>query len=159
MSLSSPAVNGTPAVGGAPVHVTLGEHEYPCYAQRHAYLTNRLGKAMGVLSDPDLLGASNFVATLGTGAYDLLAVFYPKIMPRFEFMGFPTAEAFEAGEYDEVYDHSPTVSQIRTALETALKVNGLDLVKHLGKVIDLDLLQAYVNKTMADQMDSLLRQN
>lgn len=161
MASSPSAANGlTPGVGGpSPRPVTLGEHEYLCVAQRHAYLTKNLGRAMGVLSDPNLLNGENFVATLGSGAYDLLAVFYPAIMPRYEFMGFPTAEALEADDYNDEYDHSPTIAQIRDALEIALKINGLDLLRHLGKVIDLGLLQAYLNRAMAEQMDSVLRQN
>jgi hypothetical protein len=133
--------------------VVLGEHEYTIYPQRHAYLTNRLGRAMAKLQDASAFESEALegaIAMLGDRAYDLLLVFIPKLMPEYEWAGYPTQEAFEAKDYNEEYDKSPSFPQIVNAFHVCLNVNRLDLLKHLGKVVNLDLVRAYMTKIMAD---------
>jgi hypothetical protein len=154
MSTGEAVQNGT---GTWPPSVELGEHSYTIYPQRHAYLTHKLGNALADLQDAEALGAEgieDFVSVLGTRAYGLLRVFIPALMPEYEFRGFATEEAMADDAYDEQYDRSPTFAQIVEAFQLGLKVNRLDLLKNLGKVVNAELMQAYVTKFMVDFFES-----
>lgn len=139
-------------------HVQLGAHSYAVYPQRHAYLTNKLGRAFGRLEGMSGLsgeeGVEGIVGAFGERAYDLLAVFIPRLMPEYEFRGFATREAMEAGEYVEEYDSSPSFPEVVAAFQTCLSVNRLDLLQHLGKVVDLQLLRVYLNQAMTEMFES-----
>lgn len=144
--------NGT----GAHVTVTLGEHSYPVYAQRHAYLGNRLGKAVSKLQDMEGMDTNSLesaVSSLGDQAYDFLQVFIPKLMPKYEWAGYPTQEAYDARDYNEEYDRSPTIPEITFAFESALKANRLDSLKSLGKLVNLDLVRAYISAGMVNLIE------
>jgi hypothetical protein len=150
---SAPSPNGS---GSAPTHVTLGEHTYPVYAQRHAYLANRLGKTVAKLQEMEQMDTGSLegvIGSLGDQAYDFLQVFIPKLMPRYEFAGYPTDEARIAGDYNEEYDKSPTIPEITFAFETALKANRLDSLKSLGKLINMDLVKAYLSAGMVNLIE------
>jgi hypothetical protein len=141
-------------------HVTLGEHTYHVYPQRHAYLANKLGKHAGGLLQltDDMSSVDDFVAAVGDRAWQLLKVFIPQLMPEYEFRGYATAEAMEAREYNEEYDRSPSVPEIETAFTTVIQANRLDLAKHLGKVVDLGMIRSYVNAQMATAFEATLSQ-
>jgi hypothetical protein len=114
------------------VTVQLGEHEYTVHPQRHAYLRHRLGDKIELLGQNlNLIADGNFLDQIVDQAYEFLSVFIPEMMPQWEFEGYGTPEAFEARSYDEAADRSPTTGQIIGAFEAALRVNRLDLVKHL----------------------------
>ena len=57
-------------------------------------------------------------------------------------------------EYDEEQDVSPTLPEIREAFVVAIKVNGIDELAKLGKVIDPRLIRAQVNAAIASSIDS-----
>jgi hypothetical protein len=146
-----PAVeNGAPAIqhGGAPTKVRLGEHEYPVYPQRIGYLERKLGDVFGTLLDADVQGGS-IMDLLGGRAYRTLIVFIPRLMPEYEFRGYPTQEAFEAKEYDESYDKSPSFPEIEAAFRAAMRVNRLDLFGHLKALVGPELLQAVTQQAVA----------
>lgn len=150
--------------------VKLGGHEYIVVDQPLAYLEQELGDVFGALSGVDTPGDLADVAHpdrrpgrsgLGeiTGpGYDVLKVFIPELMPEHEFRGYATEEAFRAGgrRSREELRNAPTVPQIVGAFETVFKVNRLDVVKHLGKVIDSDLVAAFLKEAIGDGISQLL---
>lgn len=141
-------------------HAKLGEHTYPVYAQRHAYLMNKLGKqaaALASLGEGDSLSSvDNAVSMLGERVYGILKVLIPQLMPEYEFRGYATVEAMEKDEYQEEYDKSPSVPEVIDAVQLCLKVNRLDLAAHLGKIVDLDMVRAFVNSQLANSFEATL---
>lgn len=141
--------------------ITLGDHELDVFPQRHAYLTNKLGKYVQKLaaSDLDLGDATGVAVFLGSEAYDLLTVLIPqygKRCPRYEFLGFDSQEACDAGEYDEDKDKSPTFPEIVNAFTVSARVQRFDTLKVLGKVFDPNLLRGWINAQMATALDKSL---
>ncbi len=127
------------------VKVTLGEHEYVVHPQRHAYLRHRLGKQIETLGDAELAGdGANLLDQVLDKAYEFLSTFIPELMPQWEFEGYGTPSAYENREYDEAADRSPSPGQIIDAFEAALRVNRLDLVKHLKAWVGEEYLRAQV---------------
>lgn len=121
--------------------ITLGRRtDIPVVAQKHAKLRNRLSR-----KDFEGLMSGDY----GTESYRLLCVLIPYIdpqskqnkalpegggIPLWEWEGYASQEAMEAGEYDEELDNSPDTAQIVHAFETALMVAGAG---RLGKIISL----------------------
>lgn len=83
-------------------------------------------------------------------AYDFLALFIPEMMPRWEFEGYGAPSAFENKEYDEAADRSPSPDQIIDAFEAALRVNRLDLVKHLKAWVGEEYLRAQIQVAISE---------
>lgn len=154
--------------------ITLGDHEYPVVPQRIGYLHKKLGDAFSTLggTDPAVLaegtgmeileGGNDLPAgrdELTGGTYRLLKVLIPGLMPEHEFTGFPTQEAFRTGwdAYDEQTDRSPNAAEIVHAFRVALKVNQLDLVRHIGKVVPAELLKTLVRQAVGDSISTLLQ--
>lgn len=150
--------------------ITLGAHSYKVVAQPLAYLEMALGDVFGTLSTvsgaEDLATVSvtadkpaarqGFGEIAGPG-YDILNVFIPDLMPEHEFRGFASEEAFAGNVRDlETARLAPTVPQIVDAFETVFKVNRLDVIQHLGKVIDPKLIQAFMKTAIGDSVSGLL---
>jgi hypothetical protein len=139
-----------------PVKVQLGNHELDVYAQRHAYLANKLGKFVSALAETGSEITSDKILSFGQErVYELLCVVIPQLgkrMPEYEFLGYASKEAQTAGEYDPEQDKSPTVPEIHDALVAVGRVNRFDILKHLGKVFDPDLVRAAVNQQVAAQV-------
>lgn len=144
------SVNGDqPEHIGEPVdRVKLGEHDYEVYEQRIGYLQNKLRRTFAQLvtrevdSPDDLLGA-----LVVNPSYKLLKVFFgSRLMPEWEFEGYPTKEAWEAGDYKPEYDKSPGPTQARKAIETAARVNSLDLFKSVADFFPRETRDAIVNE-------------
>lgn len=134
--------------------ITLGDHELEVFPQRHAYLTNKLGKYIDRLaaSDLDISDASGLTSFLGSEAYDLLGVLVPqygKRCPRYEFLGFASQAACDAGDYNEELDKSPTFEQIIEAFTVSARVQRFDTLKILGKVFDPKLIRGWINAQLA----------
>lgn len=142
----------SPALGGVET-VTLGDVEYDVVPQRIGWLRSRLGIALGSLGDLKL-DSDNVIGALGSRVYGVLRVFIPDVMEEWEFHGFPTKVAWEKDEYDPDYDKSPTPSQIKDAFAAATKVNEIDLLKHLGKLIGPDVIRGWMAGVMADELES-----
>jgi hypothetical protein len=138
----------------APAEVTLGDHTSPVYAQRHAYLLNRLGRYVDeLLESVTDLDTTGLPAALQTHAYGLLAALIPsfaKRVPEYEFKGYADRAAMDAEAYDPEADRSPTLPEIREAFAVASRVNGFDILTHLGKVLDPSLLRGVVNAQVAE---------
>lgn len=117
----------------------LGKIEVEVMDQPWAYLTHELqDTALKVFEDfDDLDSPETLVRFLGSGIFDVLAVFYPdqipSLMPRHEFEGFATETAYKAGQYDRDWarKNGPSFPQIVAALTAALEVNGGDDFKRL----------------------------
>src|SRR5262245_6148845 len=133
--------------------VRLAAHEYPIVPQRIGYLRSKLGVALGNLDQLGLEG-ENIVDVLGDRAYGVLKVFVPGLMPEWEFMGFATQEAMDGNDYDEQYDKSPSLKEIKTAFLAAAEVNEIDLLKHLGKLIGPEVIRGYVAGVLVDNLES-----
>jgi hypothetical protein len=133
--------------------VVLGGREYTITPQRIGWIKHHLGEAFKRLADMEL-SSENFVNTLGDRAHAVLKVFIPDLMPEWEFLGYPTKEALEAGDYNPEYDKSPSPREVRRAFQVAAQINEFDLLKHLGKLIGPDTIRAYLAERMADSMTS-----
>lgn len=148
-----PSVNGDQPdqpeyLGDAVEHVQLGDHPYAIYEQRIGYLQNKLKRTFAQLvtrdveSPDDLLGA-----VVVNPSYKLLRVFIgSKLMPEWEFEGYPTKEAWEAGDYKPEYDRSPGPTQAREAIRVASRVNSLDLFKSVADFFPRETRDAIVNE-------------
>jgi len=137
-----------------PLEITLGEHTLPVYPQRHAYLSNRLGRFIDdLLERVGDLDTSGLIVAVQQSSYELLCVLVPNLekrVPEYEYRGYASREAMDRDEYEERTDRSPTIPEIRTALEVAAKVNSFDVLKHLGAVLDPTLLKGIVNAQVAE---------
>jgi hypothetical protein len=134
--------------------VTLGGVTVPVIPQRHAYLARQIGPAIqGVIARGEGLSVDALLDFAGEGVYDLLSALIPtlpKRMPRWQFLGFASADAMAADEYDELLDESPTLPEIKTAFMVAIRVNGIDELAKLGKLIDPRLLRSQVTSAIAN---------
>lgn len=147
---------------GLPAEVTFGPPEnevtVPVYPQRHAYLTNRLGRTFADFAESgEDMTTENFAAFLGGQAYGVLAALIPALparMPAHVFNGYPSAEAMEAGDYDESTDASPTFPQIVAAFETAWRVNRFDVLGKLKALVDPTLLQAWIRVQLTERLST-----
>lgn len=136
--------------------ITLGAHEVPVYAQRHAYLTNSLSKFFRQLTsmgtDLTLDSPEDLVPMLGEQAYDLLAIVLPtygKRVPRYEFAGYASQEAMDNGDYDEAEDKSPSFPEIMDAFKAAAAENRFDVLSTIAKVVDPKLLKQLISTQIA----------
>jgi hypothetical protein len=140
----------------APVEVTLGEHTVPVYAQRHAYLINRLTRFMTDLqTSAGDLEADRLATYVQERSYELLCALMPgleKRVPEYEYRGYGSREAMDTGDYDPEADRSPTVPEIRTALTEASRINGFDVLLHLKALVDPQLVRAWVSAQIAEQI-------
>lgn len=159
--------------------ITLGGHTYTVVAQPLAYLEMELGDVFGQLNGvkkPDDLagvavgevieqdgtpadtppGRQGFGEIAGPG-YDILRVFIPDLMPEHEFRGYVSEDAFAAGLRDKgAMRLAPTIPQIVDAFETVFRINRLDVVKHLGKVVPRTLIEGFMKEAIGDSISQLL---
>lgn len=141
--------------------VSLGKHhEVPVYPQPHARLTNHfnrwvveLGPALKEITVEN--GADEFLASIGSSAYDLFEILIPaytKRCPYYEFCGYPSKEALEDSNYERTdadYDSAPTFPEILDAFQIAIKVNRFDVLKILGSFIDPKVIRGLINERLA----------
>lgn len=149
---------------GGVVEVTLGEHTIPVYAQRWRYAVNKLGGVVGgFAASGEEITMENFAVFAGDRLYGVLCAMLPglpKRMPEWEFQGYTSAEAAVRSaqdpaddEYDPETGREPTFEQIITALETAWRVNRLDVLGGLKALVDPTMLRSQINVLVATQMD------
>lgn len=131
------------------INVRLGPHEYRVQPQRHAYLKREMRKFVDSLSALEDMEADQLLDIFTMKAYEVLSVFIPDLMERYEFQGFATREAFESGDYNEEYDRSPTIPEITVALNAAIDVNGLRFIGKVKDFFDPTLLRSQLNATVA----------
>lgn len=149
---------------GGVVEATLGEHTIPVYAQRWRYAVNKLGGVVGAFtaSGQDIT-AENFAVFAGDRVYEVLCALIPgvaKRLPEWEFNGYASAEAAArsaenpaADEYDPETGREPTFEQIIGAMETAWRVNRLDVLGGLKAIVDPTMLRAQINALIATRLD------
>lgn len=149
-----------------PVTVTLGAHTYKVVAQPIAYLEMALGDVFGQLAGvKDADGLADLAADDSKrGGYDeiagpgyrVLRVFIPDLMDEHEFRGFASPEAFAAGVRDiESARLSATLPQVVDAFTVIFRVNRLDVIRHLGKVLDPELIQLAIREAIGDSLSTL----
>lgn len=137
--------------------VTLGGESYIIVPQRQARLTRRLFGPEGVFNSFEELGSDlqsessfdNIYALIGGRVYDVLAVFIPGFMPRWQFDGFGSPAAAEAKAYEEEADRSPTVPEIEEAIKAAIQVNGLTWLSKIKDFVDPTVIKNQVTLTVA----------
>lgn len=139
--------------------VQLGDLTFEVIDQPHAYLTHRLsGVATAILDAGGGMDGDDLVTFLGDGVYDVLAVFLPdleKRLPRHEFHGYPNKAAMEEGVYDEEYARkTPTITQIVTAFNTGIEVNGGDFFRRVFGFLDPKLVRAVITERLADSLST-----
>lgn len=127
-----------------PQKIKLGAHTYEVRPQPIGYLMNELGPEVQAALEADLAGADG-ARIIGAKAYDLLKVFIPDLMPRHEFLGFASEEAFEAKEYDREADRSPEAHQVKGAFKAVKTVNGGEVLDALKAVVSPEMLRKGVN--------------
>lgn len=149
-----------------PVEVSLGGVTVPVIPQKHAYISHRLGPAIqSAVEGGEGLTGDRIGDWLGAGAYEALSALVPTLpaaIPLHVFQGYPTVEAYEAGDFDEaVSEHlagCPTIPEIDEAFAVAMRVNGIDKLVELGKAIagpsGLALLRAQAMASIADSISS-----
>jgi hypothetical protein len=140
--------------------VTLGEHEVPVVAQPWAKLVNRLGRFIPGLAESGNVSAdgAGMARFFGENAYEALCILIPrlkKVMPEWEFRGYESQQAFDAGE-DPESDSAPTFPQIGEAFEVAIDVNGQHFFEHIKKLVDPTLLRSLVNSKVAEAISGSL---
>ena len=132
--------------------VVLGEQEYMLVPQRHARLRRQLGgllSNLGDLGDLEIDSPNAMIDLIGEKVYDLLAIFIPEIMPRYEFMGYASTEAMDADRYDEEADRSPTQPEIIDAVKIGMAENGFDWIGSVKDFIGTDFLRAQLRVRLA----------
>lgn len=129
-------------------------HSYRVVQQRHARLNRQLFGSEGIFSSVEELSEvldvesdnlDGFVREIGGKAYELLRVFIPDLMPRWEWDGYASETAADAEQYDEDADRSPSIPQITSALNAAIQVNGLGWLTKIKELIDPKVLRNAVN--------------
>lgn len=135
--------------------VTIAGRDVPVYPQRIGYLKNRVLR--GLRDVQAVAAAGDFqVSDVDRGAYRLLALLMPnleKYVPEHAFLGFATAEALEAGEYDPDADESPTIPELKAALTVACEASGLDLIGQLRGLVDPTWLRAVVTELLSEALE------
>lgn len=143
--------------------ITLGEHEIPVLPQRHAYIENRVARfaesatdeGVGQLTEAGSI--DSVLRVIGDGVYDLLAAIIPNLskrIPKYEFRGYASKEAYDARDYDEAQDKSPTFPEIKAAFKVAIEVNDFDLFAHLKAIVDPQLLRAELSLWLTEHLST-----
>lgn len=133
-----------------PQQVKLGDHTYLVVPQRHAYLKRRLGGVIDSLQGAEVTDGGGVMELVGSRIYEVLRAFIPDFMPRYEFEGFASEQAFVAEDYQEAADRSPSYAEQFDAIAVALEVNGLNRLKALGNVVSPELLRALIAEQVAN---------
>lgn len=134
----------------------------PVYPQRHARLTRKLSRlVLGVVEQGQNLTVDNLLDVSQGRAWELLCILAPALpqrMSEWQFRGYASAEAMDAGDYDEDQDTtSPSIPEIRHAVVTCATVSGLDFLTHakgIFQMVDPTLLRALVSEQLMEIADS-----
>ena len=132
--------------------VVLGDHQYHPVAQRFGRIKKNLGSEMAGLTDLAFDGIGDFIGQGLERAHRVLQVFIPDLMPVWEFCGYASREAWEDPEQEEADDVGPTFPEVADAFSVVMKVNRFDLFKQLGNVVSPELIRAYLNQQVAENL-------
>jgi hypothetical protein len=142
-----------------PTEITLGPVTVSVVPQRIGYLENRIGPVItGVIARGESLTTEAILPATKEAAYDLLCALIPNLdkrLPKWQFCAYGSAEAMDAGEYDEAVDESPTLPEIFDAFETALRVSGVTRgAELLGKAGIRELAAAQLRLAIVTSVES-----
>lgn len=154
MTTTAQANGAVTAQSGHWPEVKIGDETYTVVPQRLGRLKKHLGREFSTLADIEIDGGlGGFVNASLERAHRILKVMIPDLMPAWEFCGYRSQEAMENDEFlDDGKEYGPTLPDVIGAFEAVMRVNRLDLFKHLGKYLDEDLVKAYVNKALVDSL-------
>lgn len=127
------------------IEVELGAHTYEVVPQSLPYIKHHLGPVLASLADENV-EAGNVIDIIADKAHEVLGVFIPDLMPANEWQGVDELGAYS----DELAQAAPTVPQIRAAIERIADLNGFDLVKSVGKIVDPTVLREMVTNALRD---------
>lgn len=137
--------------------VKLGEHDYVVFPQKIGYLMHKLGPQLQTILEAEIEGLDG-IDMVAAKTHEVLRIFIPDMMPLHEFLGYASAEALEAGDYDENLDRSPEPLQVKAAFVAASDVNGGEVFKHLKALLGPVLTQrvaAAITAAVASRTPSL----
>lgn len=125
-----------------PQKIKLGGHTYEVLPQPIGYLMNELGSDLQGAIETEVEGVEG-ARDVGSRTYEVLKVFIPDLMPRYEFLGFASEEALKQGRdaYDRSQDRSPKPPQVVEAFKAIKRANGGEVLDGLKAVLDQRLLQ------------------
>lgn len=115
-----------------PVTVKLGEASYVLVPQRHARIKRELGSLFETLEDGDAT-VGGLMGLIGDKLYEVCSIFIRDLMPR------------EQWEDEEI---GPTFPEIEDAILKGAKVNGLDRISSLGKIISPEMIRALIQSRL-----------
>ena len=119
--------------------VTLGDREYRLQAQRIGRIRHSIQSITAVFGEENATEVDDQL-------YDFFRVFIPDLDPKWKLMGYASAEAQEAGEYDSDADKSPTPPQIADAIEAIFQIHGGQrLMRVLKGLVDTEALKEMIS--------------
>lgn len=130
--------------------IVLGAREYEVVPQSLPYIRHHLGPVLESLAN-EVIDAGTLIDVISDKAHEVLRVFIPDLMGADEWNG-----VGPDGEYDEqLAQRAPTAPQVRTAVQQVADLNGFDLVKGLGKIVDPTVLRDMVSQVLRDSTSRL----
>ena len=146
--------------GSVPVQIGIGQYhvtEQPLFrVGRQLARIQELASAFS--EDAEEFDIGGVILGLGDGLYDVVKAFIPDLMAKWEFNGFPSKEAYEAGEYDPdaaAAGNGPKLSQLLDLFDAILQVYDAPRLKaYLGKTP----LAGYASRWVAVEMDTRLKE-
>lgn len=156
-AMTDPAALGrsAPTDPDAGEHITINGKVYLVVPQKLGRLRSQLGVVFSALAGAAQSGGDlDTVSILREKPYELLKVFLPDLEPEWALWGAVTAEAYEAGDFDE--DRGATFPELHRAFTTALRVNHFDLFKVLGNFFSPELVRRAINVQMANFLEQTL---
>lgn len=163
--------------------VKIGPTEHPVVPQKIGRLRWTLERAVhaAAIGDLDVTSLRGFLTAGPEVVHPFLAVFYPKLMPLWQFAGYGSEDEykrsrphplineetgdpaiddegnilFSTGEetYDPERDESPDPDQILSAFEAAFKANRLDMTKGLIDWLPFAEAKAWIRVKAAEWLD------
>lgn len=158
------------------VQVVLGEHTYTPSPQKAGYIEHVLWPGVqevfsaaagetpteGEVSVDS--GNGSAFTLLRERAYDLLKLFMPDdpkdpsgdLMPKFEFLGYGSEEAYVERRYVEADDTGPTIPEIGDAIEFCLTLNGGKVADYLKVLVAPERLTQLFSPAVVQGMGNLM---
>lgn len=105
--------------------------------------------------------AGDMLGQLGDTLYQVLATFMPgdddlpgleQSFPRWRWDGYAGPEAAQDERYERAADGSPTAPQVKQALLVCMRLNEIDLLRHVTKMVDPTLVQLWINSQLRDAL-------
>lgn len=127
--------------------VTLGDREYRLVPQRIGRIRHSIEQIVTVFGQ-----TAEDAPELDEQLVEFFKVFIPDLDPKWKLLGYASAEAHEAGEYDAAADNSPTPPEIADAIETIFQIHGGQrLMRVLKGLVDPEALKRLISTELRRQ--------